>query len=82
MNQIFSDLLLMIGLCPIIYWTTRIVWNFVLYKLDPPHHVTIEYINEDGLVERCSVDVGKDRKFYQAVTKALAKSQKMGSRTP
>lgn len=76
MGEIAKILLLIVACAPILYWLSKIVTSFVLYKLSPPHYVAMRFEDKEGNVRNSKVvDVSKDKNFYAVVAQIYKKSQ-------
>ncbi|WP_325893006.1 hypothetical protein [Grimontia sp. NTOU-MAR1] len=76
MGEVFEVLLLILACTPILYWVSKLIVAFILYKFSPPHYVTMELEDSKGYVVKSEVvDVSKDKNFYAAVAKIYQSSQ-------
>ncbi|PVU64996.1 hypothetical protein C9E85_15370 [Plesiomonas shigelloides] len=76
MGDIIKTLVLIVACAPILFWLSKIATAFILYKLSPPHYVTMQFEDKDGRVRNSMiVDVSKDKHFYAAIVRSYKESQ-------
>ncbi|HDO1314045.1 hypothetical protein ACE1B4_01440 [Aeromonas veronii] len=58
-------------LLPLAYGLFRILFDWLLDKLLPPHKIIVEVFSADGSSVSTSVDVTNDKEFYRLAMSAI-----------
>lgn len=60
------------SLLPISYWCFRILIDNLLFKLLPPHKITVEITDSEGNIVNSQALIIDDKEFYDQAIKLLA----------
>ncbi|EFH2757150.1 hypothetical protein [Escherichia coli] len=67
----FAFWLVFFSILPVCYWVYKILFDRIRFMLTPKHMLTLEYIDENGIAKRDTVDVSSDDEFYRIGMSAI-----------